>query len=407
VESSIATVNDTCQERSKITQLLEYPVPFLQGLLLAGAAPNATGNQAHPTPSLIDFDDHQSKSSTIEQNLATTAAQDILNQEFDMENHFTETDPHIDESSTRSIRRHSDRKSTQTTDDEADSIMEHELALKLEERFVSADLDELFECHLEIKLLQKKTVQFAEQVLDTKYTNEDTGSEDDEFADAEERIEQKEKEKEEVSFSDDVLRLRDVHGQIYNLPFDLVKTWEVGFFLLRYLGGLLTNSQGMNGALILIYEHSPEYINYHSRENFRSRSDKYRTYGESNLNTATDTTLRPFQLYGPDGNAILTQVWSFVIEPGDLITMRFRNEKLNGIGAHPVTMVERSMGWLRSWWNQKDSVGITKKIPRDRQNRFKLARGQKAVVDWLAETGSVGRGSRRNSLSEGSYFTEF
>jgi hypothetical protein len=111
---------------------------------------------------------------------------------------------------------------------------------------------------MEIKLLQKKTVLFAEQILDTKPAAEDTGSENDEFADAiETRVE---KEQEEIGFNDDVLRLRDVHGQIYNLPFDAVKTWEVYFFLLSNKMVLPTDAQGMNQALVLIYEHSPEYI---------------------------------------------------------------------------------------------------------------------------------------------------
>ncbi|KAE9374060.1 hypothetical protein N431DRAFT_481376 [Stipitochalara longipes BDJ] len=389
VESSIATVNDTCQERSKITQLLEYHGPYIQGLLLPGVTSNPIKKSEHLAPSLIEFDDIEPKSSTVEPSPATTATQDMLNQQSDGPIPLTRTNSlFVDEDCMEDISRNPDAWAAHHDGDDTDSILEMELDLKLEERFASTDLDELFECYLEIKTLQKKTVQFAEQVLHTKQAEEDMGSENDEFADAIETIE--DKEKEEVGFNDDVLRLRDVHGQIYNLPFDVVKTWE-----------------GMNQALILIYEHSPEYINYHSRGR-RSHFEGHRTYGESHLNTAQDTTLRPFQLYGPDGYAILTEVWSLVIEPGDLITMRFRNEKLNGVGAHPVTVTERSMGWLRSWWSQKDSVGINKRIPRDRQTSIKLARGPKAIADWLAETGSVVReirGRRGSSVSESSYFT--
>jgi hypothetical protein len=30
--------------------------------------------------------------------------------------------------------------------------------------------------------------------------------------------------------------------------------------------------------------------------------------------------------------------------------MRFYDDKLNGVGAHPVTLVQRGMVWTRSWW---------------------------------------------------------
>ncbi|PMD42957.1 hypothetical protein L207DRAFT_288766 [Hyaloscypha variabilis F] len=324
----------------------------------------------------------------------------MLNQQSDGSIPLSRTNSFsFDEGYMEELRINHDGGEAHDNDDDADSVLDNELDLKLAERFASTDLDDFFECYMEIKLLQKKTVQFAEQILDIKPAAEDTGSENDEFADAiETRVE---KEQEEIGFNDDVLRLRDVHGQIYNLPFDAVKTWEVYFFLLSNKMVLLTDAQGMNQALVLIYEHSPEYIHYNSRER-RSRSD----YSESHLNIAPNTTLRPFQLYGPDGNAILTPVWSLVIEPGDLITMRFRNEKLNGIGAHPITVIERSMGWLRSWWSQKDSVGISQRIPRDRQKNIKLARGPKAVVDWLYETDSIGRGRRGSSTSSRSYVSD-
>lgn len=92
------------------------------------------------------------------------------------------------------------------------------------------------------------------------------------------------------------------------------------------------------------------------------------------------TGLKPFQLYGGDGNPILHSVWSLVVEPGELITMRFHDEKLNGVGAHSITLVERSMEWVRSWWGRSQ----LKKIDKDPKSRARLARSPDAIVSWLA-----------------------
>jgi len=132
--------------------------------------------------------------------------------------------------------------------------------------------------------------------------------------------------------------------------------------------------------MTLIYNYSLEYMTQEP-----VKPSDYRP-SESELGEDPTPTLKAFQLFGPDSNAILTEVWSLVIEPGDLITMRFRDDKLNGIGAHPVTVAERSLGWLRSWWSPKDSVGVSKNGQRNGQNRVKLARGRNAVEEWLERT---------------------
>jgi hypothetical protein len=107
-------------------------------------------------------------------------------------------------------------------------------------------------------------------------------------------------------------------------------------------------------------------------------------------------TLKPFQLYGGDGNPILHSLWSLVIEPGELITMRFHDEKLNGVGAHSVTLVERSMEWVRSWWGRSQ----IKKIDRDPKTRVRLARSPDVVVSWLAGDESESGSGSNDSLVE-------
>jgi hypothetical protein len=97
--------------------------------------------------------------------------------------------------------------------------------------------------------------------------------------------------------------------------------------------------------------------------------------------------LRPFQLFGPDGHPILPRVWSLVIEPGDLITMRFRDGKLNGPGTHPITVTEKTMSWLRSWWDGQDT-NTSRKRTQDPKNRVKLARGRDAIMTWLGNSSS-------------------
>jgi len=130
----------------------------------------------------------------------------------------------------------------------------------------------------------------------------------------------------------------------------------------------------------LIYDYYPEYKRDIRRSDYRRSGSEF------------DEDMKPppriFQLFGSDGNVILPDVWSLVIEPGDLITMRFRDDKLNGVGAHPVTVTERGLGWLRSWWSPKDSVGGSKNRQRNGHNRVKLARGRNVVEEWLERTSS-------------------
>ena len=144
----------------------------------------------------------------------------------------------------------------------------------------------------------------------------------------------------------------------------------------------------MSEALTLIYDYNPEYMMLEKFDRRAHGAGEYpRLYIDHKFSSDDPKpALKPFQLFGPDGNAILSDVWSMVIEPGDLITMRFRDDKLNGIGSHPVTVTERGMGWLRSWWSPKDSVGVSKNTSKDGQNRVKLARGPRIVADWIVGT---------------------
>lgn len=84
--------------------------------------------------------------------------------------------------------------------------------------------------------------------------------------------------------------------------------------------------------------------------------------------------LKPFHLYDPDGNPILPRVWSQIVEPGDLITMRFHDETLNGAGAHPVTLMQHGVAWVRSWWWSSGQKSASKRSARGLKDRFKFVR---------------------------------
>jgi len=75
-----------------------------------------------------------------------------------------------------------------------------------------------------------------------------------------------------------------------------------------------------------------------------------RKSGESNKRRKV---LKSFQLFGPHGHPILPSAWQRVIEPGDIITMRFKDNRLNGPGAHPLTWQETTMSWIRGWWDSR------------------------------------------------------
>ncbi len=84
-----------------------------------------------------------------------------------------------------------------------------------------------------LKSLQRKTVQFAQAVLDRgaqadEEEDENGLTDDDAFSDARDvrtgsEAHGNEEENEEL----EVLRIRDVRGQVFNLPFETAKTWEV------------------------------------------------------------------------------------------------------------------------------------------------------------------------------------
>ena len=106
--------------------------------------------------------------------------------------------------------------------------------------------------------------------------------------------------------------------------------------------------QGIHSILVEIYEHNPDCIILQHRH--------------SNMNYARKI-LKPFQLYGPEGQPILPRVWSRTINPSDLITMRFHEERLNGSGAHPVTLSGMAVQWIKRWW-KGNPVNIRTKLAR-------------------------------------------
>jgi hypothetical protein len=142
--------------------------------------------------------------------------------------------------------------------------------------------------------------------------------------------------------------------------------------------------------LLEIYYNNPEYV-VHERE----QTPFTLKLSLPGVDPSLKSGLKPFQLYGGDGNPILHSVWSLVIEPGELITMRFHDEKLNGVGAHSITLVERSMEWVRSWWGRSQA----KKIDRDPKTRARLARSPDAILAWLED----GSGSSRASSDPSSW----
>ncbi len=151
----------------------------------------------------------------------------------------------------------------------------------------------------------------------------------------------------------------------------------------------------MNNLLLEIYAGYPEYMERlrNQRDNYRFQRLQHIEYDDngSDRDVRTgddDLTLKRFQLYGPDGNPILPRVWHQVVEPSDLITMRFADEKLNGIGAHPISLVEKSIGWLRSWWSPGQAGAVREK---ERQ-KIRFVR-KKEQTDLVSESGSESSGS--------------
>ena len=61
--------------------------------------------------------------------------------------------------------------------------------------------------------------------------------------------------------------------------------------------------------------------------------------------------------------------------------MRFYDEKLNGVGAHPVTLAQKGMAWARSWWTG-DQNALPKKAPEtDPKDRVRFVRGVEEEED--------------------------
>lgn len=74
--------------------------------------------------------------------------------------------------------------------------------------------------------------------------------------------------------------------------------------------------------------------------------------------------------------------------------MRFYDEKLNGPGAHPVTLAQKASVWLRSWWWNLGPDGLARKREKtDPKERVRFPRGRDDNSDVL----SVGSGSGSSS----------
>lgn len=213
---------------------MEYHAPHIQGLLGPGPLSNSTsfGNYQDHSPSLIEFD---VESIPAEESPAAATAQELLTSELrtggDNKNRQlvrTRSFP----SDTNIQDPPSPRESVIGTEDEDEVAEERDLDDKLEEMFAISDLDEILEQHLELKALQKKTIQFAEHIIEPDSDDEsdaESGSTDT-FRDALDTMSNAGQEQAPGLDQDlEVIRIRDVRGQIYNLPFEKAKVWEVSF----------------------------------------------------------------------------------------------------------------------------------------------------------------------------------
>lgn len=70
--------------------------------------------------------------------------------------------------------------------------------------------------------------------------------------------------------------------------------------------------------------------------------------------------------------------------------MRFADNKLNGPGSHPVSLMEKGVGWLRSWWTSDSRIVSKEGKEKIRFVRKKEFGAKKAVsiADTNSESGS-------------------
>lgn len=127
------------------------------------------------------------------------------------------------------------------------------------------------------------------------------------------------------------------------------------------------NPKGINELLLEIYDMGSDYI-----ERVVDEEECLGRYPVE-VKEGSKVMLKPFRVYSTDGNPILPRVWHQLVEPGDLITMRFADGRLNGVGAQPITLAERGMLWARSWWWGSASNGKGRER-REKAERMRFVR---------------------------------
>ncbi|KAH8657173.1 hypothetical protein BGZ60DRAFT_532023 [Tricladium varicosporioides] len=362
LESCITNVEDSCQSRINVPQLLTYQQHYEQRLSLS--APSGL-KQESSSISLIDFDYPSAEAN----NLPTKAENEFHGNKFTVVPQDTKIVEEITEiGSVLSIS------SLARTEETYDSADEEAFERQLDEdlSFAFTNLEGLLEPYMVLRSLQHKTIQYAQTVLkveidSTPDDNDDAQS--DVFADARSINSDHEIEMEKRGDDGDdgeleVLRIRDVHGRVYPLPFQAAKTWK-----------------GINELLLEIYDLGSDYI-----ERVVDEEECLGRY-PIEIKEGSKVMLKPFRVYSPDGNPILPRVWHQLVEPGDLITMRFADGRLNGVGAQPITLAERGMLWARSWWWGSASNGKGRKR-RERAERMRFVREREAGTVIFSELGA-------------------
>jgi hypothetical protein len=235
VQSSITNVEDSCSSRINVTQLLTYPRTFGERLSIR-ASDDSLQNETNGE-SLIDFDGGWAESESTR--TSTHPTENVLSSEgngtgsserHDVERQSSsstiEMDPTVEEG-LDGIRQ-------EIYDLDGQLVLsDKDLDDMLDKEFAFADLEAFLEPYMALKSLQRKTVQFAQAILDRgaqadEEEDENGLTDDDAFSDARDmRAGSEANEVEEENEELEVLRIRDVRGQVFNLPFETAKTWEV------------------------------------------------------------------------------------------------------------------------------------------------------------------------------------
>lgn len=210
-----------------MTQLLTYQRSYEERLSLT-QGPSSTLKTEISNLSLIDFDETWSGSQF---GGSTSAADMVIPQVtgstgtpsgIEADN-VTRDDIPIGKGSSKS-----DTMEAMVEHEDIDMLNDEDFERELDAEFGLVGLEDLLEPYMTLKALQRKTVQFAQGILDTKITDEELASETDEFGSAREEADEAVGD-DEVDFDveREILRLRDVRGQIYSLPLAYAYTWEV------------------------------------------------------------------------------------------------------------------------------------------------------------------------------------